>query len=349
MRIARNVVRENLRNKVLYLLAFLGILTVAALLLGGTVQVQDEGGGPAVNLTDSLLGTVQIGFTIIGLFSAVVAVVLSMNTVPREFERKTIHLLLVRPVERWQVALELLLGNVLTALALYALLSFGLVLVLAARGANAHYLLSLVPGLLTLSLNVAFTACLTTLLSARLPGAVTAFLGLDVYVAGALRGVIDLGLQMKISALERGASAAFWEVLRSIVLRFVPPVNEIAAEAAKCLTPGALLGAKVYVSALIWLYFAVLFHRRQPVRKGSVMADDECRQEDRTEDECGKDKASSYGFGQDERGNPRSHHNRPGRGVCPGGGLELAARGPGFSSSGCGLCAGGAAFGASCG
>lgn len=259
MRIAGNVVRENLRNKVLYLLAFLGILTVAALLLGGTVQVQDQGGGPAVNLTDSLLGTVQIGFTIIGLFSAVVAVVVSMNTVPREFERKTIHLLLVRPVERWQVALELLLGNVLTALALYALLSLGLVLVLAARGANAHYLLSLVPGLLTLSLNVAFTACLTTLLSARLPGAVAGFLGLGVYLAGALRGVLDLGLQIKIlSALERGASATFWEVLRSITVWFLPPVNEISAEAAKFLTPGALLDAKVYVSALIWLYFAVL-------------------------------------------------------------------------------------------
>lgn len=259
MRIAGNVVRENLRNKVLYLLAFLGILTVAALLLGGTVQVQDEGGGPAVNLTDSLLGTVQIGFTIIGLFSAVVAVVVSMNTVPREFERKTIHLLLVRPVERWQVALELLLGNVLTAWVLYALLSLGLVLVLAARGANAHYLLSLVLGLLTLSLNVAFTACLTTLLSARLPGAVAGFLGLGVYAAGASRGVLDLGLQMKImSALERGASTAFWDALRSIVLWCLPPVNEIAAEAAKFLTPGALLDAKVYVSALIWLYFAVL-------------------------------------------------------------------------------------------
>jgi hypothetical protein len=142
---------------------------------------------------------------------------------------------------------------------LYALLSFGLVLVLAARWANAHYLLSLVPGLLTLSLNVAFTACLTTLLSARLPGAVAASLGLGVYVAGALGGVLDLGLQVKImSALERGASATFWEVLRSIVLWFLPPVNEIAAEAAKFLTPGAVLDAKVYVSALIWLYFCVL-------------------------------------------------------------------------------------------
>lgn len=259
MRIAGNVVRENLRNKVLYLLALLGILVVAALLLGGTVQQRGAGGGPAVNLTDSLLGTVEIGFTIIGLFSAVVAAVLSMNTVPREFERKTIHLLLVRPVERWRVALELLWGNVLTAWVLYALLSLGLVLVLAARGANAHYLLSLVPGLLTLSLNVAFTACLTTLLSARLPGAVAGFLGLGAYAAGALRGVLDLGLQMKImAALEHGASATFWEALRSIALWFLPPVNEIAAEAAKFLTPGALLDAKVYVSALIWLYLAVL-------------------------------------------------------------------------------------------
>ncbi|MBE3584324.1 MAG: hypothetical protein IMX01_09465, partial [Limnochordaceae bacterium] len=65
MRIAGNVARENLRNKVLFLLAFLGILVVAALLLGGTVQQQGAGGGPAVNLTDSLLGTAQIGFTII--------------------------------------------------------------------------------------------------------------------------------------------------------------------------------------------------------------------------------------------------------------------------------------------
>ena len=235
------------------------IAAVAALLLSGTVQQQGAGGGPAVNLIASLLGTVQIGFTIIGLFSAVVAAVLSMNTVPREFERKTIHLLLVRPVERWQVALELLLGNILTAWALYALLSLGLVLVLAARGASAHYLVSLVPGLLTLSLNVAFTACLTTLLSARLPGAVAGFLGLGVYVAGALRGVLDLGLQMKIiGTLQRGVNTIFWEALRSLALWFLPPVNEIAAEAAKFFTPGALLDAKVYVSALIWLYFGVL-------------------------------------------------------------------------------------------
>lgn len=258
MKIAANVVRENLRNKVLYLLALLGIAAVVAILLGGTVQ-QSTGGGRAVNLTASLLGTVEVGFSIIGLFSAMVAVVLSMNTVPREFERKTIHLLLVRPVERWRVALELLLGNILTAWILYGLLSLGLVSVLVARGAKIHYLLSLGPAFLTLSLNVAFTACLTTLFSARLPGAVAGFLGLGLYVAGALRGVLDLALQMKInSSFGKGANAAFWEALRSVALWFFPPVNEIAAEAAKFVAPGAVLDAKVYVSALIWLYFGVL-------------------------------------------------------------------------------------------
>lgn len=258
MRIAANVVRENLRNRVLYLLALLGMMAVALLLLGGTVQQQSPS-GPSLNLTDTLLGSVQVGFTLVGLFGALVAVVLSMNTVPREFERKTIHLLLVRPIARWQVALELLLGNVLAAWILFGLLSLGLVAVLAVKGAHTGQLLSLVPGLLTLGLNVAFAACFTTLLSARLPAVVAAFLGLGAYLSGALRGLLDLALQAKILRLaEHGTGTAFWELLRSLTLALIPPVNEMAAQAAVFLTPGGLVDGKVYVSALIWLYFAVL-------------------------------------------------------------------------------------------
>lgn len=243
MRIANNVLRENLRSKVLYVLAGLGLL-VTTLLLTGNGTITNASGE---NLKATLRGTMLVGFNLMGVFGTLVTLVLSMNTIPREFERKTTHLLLVRPVHRWRLGLELLLGNILASWTFVALMSAGLVLGLLAHGGQA-YLGRLALAVLALGLNTALMAGVTTLLSSRLPGPAAAFVALSLYGLGSFAGTLRVMFDL---------SEGLWGKIGPIILPLIPPIDGVIEQTAKLFGPGALIDGRVYLVAGLYLYVLV--------------------------------------------------------------------------------------------
>jgi len=238
-----NVLRENLRNKALYVITGIGFLLMMAMLAGQGGTVKDAAGN---DLLKDALGAMRVGFALIGVLGSLVTIVLSMSTMPREFERKTIHLLLVRPVSRWQVAGSFLVGNILTAWVLLLVLCVPLFFALTAKGAPdlAPRIFAAIPAL---ALNLALITAVTTLASVWMPAPAAAFVGLLVYGFAAFSGTLGA-----IASISRES----WAPLLKLFLFLLPPTDGVARETLKLFGPGAGIDLRVYAGGLFYLWAA---------------------------------------------------------------------------------------------
>lgn len=89
--IARNTFRETIRNKILY-----AILAFALLLIGLSYFLADLSIGGLTRII------ADVGLACIHIFGVVMAVFLGITLVSQEVERKTVFLILSRPVARWE-------------------------------------------------------------------------------------------------------------------------------------------------------------------------------------------------------------------------------------------------------
>jgi ABC-type transport system involved in multi-copper enzyme maturation permease subunit len=102
-RIAVNVFRESVRDKVLYNLVFFAILLIAASLLLGQLTAGQE-----VKIIKDL------GLAAMSIFGLFIAVFIGIGLVSKEVERRSIYALLVKPISRSQFVLGKYLGLLLT-------------------------------------------------------------------------------------------------------------------------------------------------------------------------------------------------------------------------------------------
>jgi ABC-type transport system involved in multi-copper enzyme maturation permease subunit len=120
-RIAVNVFKESVRDKVLYNLVFFAILLMAASLLLGQLTAGQE-----VKIIKDL------GLAATSIFGLFIAVFIGIGLVSKEVERRSIYALLVKPISRPQFIVGKYAGLVLTlavnlsimAVALYAVLAW---------------------------------------------------------------------------------------------------------------------------------------------------------------------------------------------------------------------------------
>ncbi|MBP2017443.1 hypothetical protein J2Z79_000826 [Symbiobacterium terraclitae] len=241
MALVLNVVREGLRNRSLYLLAGVGLLLMFLLLVSSGGTVRDAAGN---DLLADAAGAMRVGFALAGFLGALVAVVLSMNTIPREFERGTAELLLVRPLPRWRIGAGFLVGNILSGWLFLLALVVPLFPALTVRGGGDQLpdLLLALPGLL---LNVALTAAVTTVLSVWLPGPAAGFLGLLAYVLGAFGPELAALLAL---------TDAWWAPLARTALALVPPTGAVSASVLQRFAPGGLVDPRPLLGGLLYLW-----------------------------------------------------------------------------------------------
>ncbi|MCC6747112.1 MAG: ABC transporter permease [Deltaproteobacteria bacterium] len=123
--IGLNTFREAIRNKVLYSLLFFAVTVILASLAFGALSVHEE-----VRLTTDL------GLAGMSLFAVIIAIFVGVNLVYKELERKTIYMLLPKPIQRWQFVLGKFVGLVLTLGLLEVVMTGVLLGVLALQGAE---------------------------------------------------------------------------------------------------------------------------------------------------------------------------------------------------------------------
>lgn len=101
--VARNTFRETIRDRILYLLVAFGVVVIAASLLAGSVSLGQE-----VRVIQNF------GLTAMLVFLLVITIFIGTQLVYREIERKTVYMLLTKPVSRDTFYLGKFVGLALT-------------------------------------------------------------------------------------------------------------------------------------------------------------------------------------------------------------------------------------------
>lgn len=237
MKIAVTAFKEKIRRRDLYIVSGIGVL-ILILFGSGTGSLSIDG----VPVTDyRVLGPVML--TVVNAISCILTVVMSLGTIPNEYERGTSHLVWIRHVPQWRYHGELAFANVLAGWASETIL-FAAMLVFMLINRRADQLWRLAPAWLILGINVAAVSMLTSLLSVVLPK----FAAGTIAAAAAFAGIFHslLGL------LKDMVGGLGGELIR-YALKLVPDLHEIQAQAGAVLY-GGKVDAHVVLCGLLAVY-----------------------------------------------------------------------------------------------
>jgi ABC-type transport system involved in multi-copper enzyme maturation permease subunit len=121
--IAINTFREAARNKVLYSLLFFAVLIIASALVLGQMSLHEE-----ARITR------DVGLGGIALFGVLIAIFVGVNLVYKELDRKTVFLLVPKPLYRHELILGKYAGMALTLGVQVGIMALVLFAVLALQG-----------------------------------------------------------------------------------------------------------------------------------------------------------------------------------------------------------------------
>lgn len=143
--IAINTFREAVRDKVLY-----GVLGFACLILLFTLALAE------LSLHQQRRVVLDIGLASISLFSVVIAIFLGSSLLYKEIERKTLYVILPKPIRRWQFLLGKYVGIAVTAAVFIAIMGAIQLWVTAIQAGAATWMLVALPlgGVVSLGLAV---------------------------------------------------------------------------------------------------------------------------------------------------------------------------------------------------
>ncbi|HEX2944660.1 MAG TPA: ABC transporter permease subunit [Clostridia bacterium] len=217
-----NTFREKIRNKTFYIVLIIGMVLMLLLTTNNsnlTINGRKVAGFEQM---------VPVALAIIGFIACLLAIMVSIQTIPNEFERKTTHLVLVRGIKPWQYMFALTSGNIAAGLFCILLLSFSLILFCAFYGK-----LYLIPSVficsLLLGINSAFLCAAVSVLTIKLPAFIAGTGGVLIYAAGILHGILDA-----LAATSEGFGATIVKTL----LFFIPDFAAIQGQASAVLAGG---------------------------------------------------------------------------------------------------------------
>ncbi|MGZ9197217.1 MAG: ABC transporter permease, partial [Candidatus Deferrimicrobiaceae bacterium] len=196
--IAANTFRETVRNKILYV-----ILAFALVVIGLTWFLADLSMGELSRIV------ADVGLASIHLFGVTIAVFLGITLVSQEMERKTIYLVLSKPVPRWEFVLGKAAGLCGTILLTTSVMAVTLFAVYAAYSGKAE------PGILVASaglyLELVLLVCLATLFSTFTTPTLSAMFTLALFLIGHLsQSLFVLGGRAKSVGARAAASFLFY-------------------------------------------------------------------------------------------------------------------------------------------
>lgn len=160
--IARLTVREAIRNKILYLLFGFAFLLICFSWIIGKLTVGDE-----------LKIVKDLGISSIHIFGVFITIFIGISLVFKEMEKRTIYLVISKPIHRYQFLLGKFTGLALTLFGVLAVLAIEFYLVLALRGEpSPRVLLAFYPmyleWLIVAGIAILFSSFSTPLLSTML-------------------------------------------------------------------------------------------------------------------------------------------------------------------------------------
>jgi len=200
--IALNTFREAIRNRILYLLL---VFAVALILCAQAVSLMTVGSEEKI-IKDFGLATIDI-------FGVLTSVLLGIGLVSREIERRTVYVLLAKPIHRAEFVLGKYFGLVLTLLVNTAVMTAWFFGVLLAKGIAD---IGLAKAIVLLFLQFLLITALAILFSCMSNPIVSCILTLALYVIGHLLWSFDLLKARLPSAAARAVCTVLQAVLPNL-------------------------------------------------------------------------------------------------------------------------------------
>ena len=180
-----NALKERVRRKELYFVVVIGILLLLFCSSDNTSITMD--GEPLTGFKNMFM----IMHTLVNAFGVILAVILSMRTIPNEYERKNSHLVWVRGISQPKyhggLAVANILASVFAAGILYVVLA-----VYAVIHGHAGYLPKLIPAFMMVTISISLVSLFVSVLSIKLPGMTVGGLGALFAGIGVFHGIFDL-------------------------------------------------------------------------------------------------------------------------------------------------------------
>lgn len=239
--IMKNAFKERMRRKELYIVVAIGIL-VLLLCSSGSATISIE--GEPITSFDNMF---MVLHTMMNAVGCMLAVVLSIRTIPNEYERRNSHLIWVRGISQPIYHAGLSLANVFGAMMAMGILYLGLVGYVAVNG-RMDYLVRMIPAFLIVCVNVALASLLTSVLSIKLPAMAVGAIGTVFTLIGILHGLLNFYKNI--------AGGLAGTVLKG-VLAILPDMNGIQTQAQNLIAHKDV-DAHLILAGLLILYVVSL-------------------------------------------------------------------------------------------
>ncbi len=205
--LAANTFRESVRNKILY-----AILAFALFVIGFTFFLAD------LSMGDMARIITDVGLASIHVFGVIMAVFIGITLVSHEVERKTVYLILSKPVPRWEFIVGKAMGLSLT-LALTTLVMAVLLFVIQAV---YRYGGGVEPGIFVASagiyMELVLLVCLASFFSTFTTPVLSAIFTISLFVIGHVtKDLVVFGARSS-SAVVKGAAKALYYILPNLEL-----------------------------------------------------------------------------------------------------------------------------------
>ena len=197
--IAMNTFREAIRDKILYVLAFFGVLMIFVSRAIGWVSF----GGESKIMTD-------IGLSAIWIFSGMISIFIGTGMIYKEIDKRTIYTILAKPAKRWQFIAGKYLGLLLTTFVNIVALSVTFMIYLWICGAPVT--LALVQAIFLTFIEMMVVTAVAIFFSSASTPILSAIFTTIIFFAGQLtKWIVDLGVAMKSVApwAEKAIYAAY--------------------------------------------------------------------------------------------------------------------------------------------
>ena len=248
--IMKNALKERLRRKELYIIVVIGVLLF--LLCSSESMTISVEGEPLTGFQNMFV-VLHIAINAIG---CILGVVLSIQTIPNEYERRNSHLVWVRGISQHTYHTGLALANILSSIIATFVLYIMLIVFTLVKG-DGQSILNLILAFLMVAINVGIISLLVSALSIVLPASIAGTIGIVFSLVGIFHGVLDL-----YGSMAGGAAKAVLKV----ILWIVPDLHGIQSQAQN-IVMGKNIDWHLIIIGLLALYICsagmIIFKRKE--------------------------------------------------------------------------------------
>lgn len=234
--IIKNALRERIRRKELYIVIAIGILLMLLCSSdSSTLSIDGESVTGFKNMS-------MIMHILINAIGCILAVVLSVKTIPNEYERQNSHLVWVRGISQTKYHAGLSIANILSTMSAVAILYVVLAIYVISNG-KLEYCMLMIPAFLIESINIIIVSLFTSVCSIFMPTMATGTIGILFAGCGIFYGLLDL---------YKNIIGGLGGKLLSALLIVIPDINGIQKQAQNLIT-----GSKIDIHLILASVFAI--------------------------------------------------------------------------------------------